>query len=356
MTPFDSTYLKSTAARLLKNPKLVLKYPQRVIARQRKHIFLHFNKCGGTSVIVSMLAAGHSISRYRSLAVNRHIEKSGNLLLPTDDLQLIRQSAFDRPTAYDDPLGTYDKQDGANVTYGSSLWTRHLIFSDHSSAKTASLIAEAFTNGASLVCFEMSMPPPGFLRQHFPNIKTFSALRDPVQRVIATYKVNVLHGHPPAQGCSTLADYLEKGASFGVDNLYTRQLCHSGPIGECKEISLDIRTLEFAYHRITDELDAWFLLEQPDYGSDIGAYLRLPAARMSLKVNAYGDMLPHMVAYGGYSREELEARASAIRITERCLSYAHEKNRYDIQLYQWLWRDRRGKPAACGSLREEATA
>jgi hypothetical protein len=274
------------------------------------------------------------------LAVGRHIEKSGNLLLPTDDLQLIRQTALDRPSAYADPLGTYDKQDGANVAYGSSLWTRHLIFSDHLPGKTASLITEALTNAASLVCFEMSMPPPDFLKQHFPDIKTFTVLRDPVQRIIATYKVNVLHGHPPAQGCNSLADYIEKGASFGVDNLYTRQLCHAGPIGECKEIPLDTQSVELAYHRITDELDAWFLLEQPRYASDIGAYLRLPGGRMNLKVNAYSDMLPHMVAYGGYSREELEARAGTIRITEHCLAYARKNNRYDIQLYQRLWRDR----------------
>jgi hypothetical protein len=356
MTPFHSTYLKSTSACLLKRPKLLLKFSRRVIARRRKHFFLHFNKCGGTSVVVSMLAAGHSIPRYRSLAVGKHIEKSGNLLLPTDDLQLIRQTAFDRLSAYGDPLGAYGSHDDANVAYGSSLWTRHLIFSDHLSAKNVSLISEALTSGASLVCFEMSMPPPGFLKQHFPDIEIFTALRDPVQRIIATYKVNVLHGHPPAQGCSSLANYIEKGASYGVDNLYTRQLCHSGPIGECKEIPLDKQSVELAYHRIADELDAWFLLEQPGYASDIGAYLRLPGGCMNLKENAYGDMLAHMVAYDGYSREELEARVSTIRITRRCLAYARSKNRYDIHLYQRLWSDRTGKPAACGSLREEATA
>jgi hypothetical protein len=181
------------------------------------------------------------------------------------------------------------------------------------------------------------MPPPGLLARCCPDARTFTVLGDPINRLVAGYRLAVLQDDPTAAGCGSLADYIEQNSS-GVTaaDRTVRMLCDPRPIASSRDWRIDTGHVDLAYERLTRELNGCFLLEQPLLDLELGQWLRLPGGCLSLREVSGFTTFNAVIGRGNRSAEELEALLRSIHISENCLALARQRNPHDVELYHRL--------------------
>lgn len=286
-----------TLLQALRTPLLMRR---RQKARRQPLVFLRFPQCGGRSIVHALEAAGHT------LAIPLAKQNSGG------GVSSASQSAEEV------------EPDG-------------LDFSQLGDRDDADLQQLILPKGSTLACLSRSFPAPGQLARCCPGVRTFTVLGDPISRLVVAYRTAVLQGDPTAADCSSLADFIEQNScGVAAGDRVVRTLFDPRPIAASSDLSVDSRSVELAFNRLTKELDGCFLLEQPLVDLHLGQWLQLPGGRLSPLERSSFPAFMSAVNHSDRSAEELQELFGSIRVSDSCLALARMRNQYDIELHQRL--------------------